>query len=98
MRHGRLTHSRERIGVGIDTEGTSARGMEPFDDELTHALGDLEETARGCLLMRVVLDMPYRDISLALNIPEGTAASHVHRARAALRRALRPSQPGGVTP
>jgi len=64
-------------------------GAGGFDDELAGALGRLDETARGCLLMRVVLDMPYRQIALALDIPEGTAASHVHRARAALRDALR---------
>jgi RNA polymerase sigma-70 factor (ECF subfamily) len=69
--------------------GQVADGAEPFDDELMQALGQLDETPRGCLLLRVVLDMPYRDISLAMNIPEGTAASHVHRARAAMRRSLR---------
>ncbi len=64
-------------------------GIADFDDELLKALRTLDETARGCLLMRVVLDLPYRQIALALDIPEGTAASHVHRARSALRDALR---------
>jgi RNA polymerase sigma-70 factor (ECF subfamily) len=84
-------------GVSVLTGmGQVASGSEPFDDELKKALEGLEETARGCLLMRVVLDMSYRDISLALGVPEGTAASHVHRARAALRRALSPTTAGGV--
>jgi RNA polymerase sigma-70 factor (ECF subfamily) len=74
--------------------GQVAPGAEPFDDDLRRALAGLDETARGCLLMRVVLDMPYRQIALALGVPEGTAASHVHRARAALRAALR--GPGGT--
>lgn len=73
----------------VTGRGQLAAGAEPFDDALVQALGRLEETARGCLLLRVVLDMPYRDIALALNIPEGTAASHVHRARIALRSELR---------
>jgi RNA polymerase sigma-70 factor (ECF subfamily) len=68
--------------------GQVAEGAEPFDDELLHALEGLDETARGCLLMRAVLDMPYRQIALALGIPEGTAASHVHRARSSLRTSL----------
>ncbi|HVU65164.1 MAG TPA: sigma-70 family RNA polymerase sigma factor [Phycisphaerales bacterium] len=87
-------------GWVLTGRGQLAEGAEPFDDELMRALGELDEMPRGCLLLRVVLDMPYRDISLALNIPEGTAASHVHRARAALRRSLRsspsPSGNGGM--
>ncbi len=76
-------------GAGVLTgRGQVAAGAEPFDDDLLRALDDLDETARGCLLMRVVLDMPYRQIALALGIPEGTAASHVHRARASLRTTL----------
>ena len=71
-----------------------APGAEPFDDDLLRALGGLDETARGCLLMRVVMDMPYKEIALAMDVPEGTAASHVHRARAALRGALRPADSG----
>ncbi len=86
----------ESGGSVLTGTGQMAAGMDPFDDNLKRALEGLEETARGCLLLRVVLDMSYRDISLALGVPEGTAASHVHRARAALRRALAPSTAGGV--
>lgn len=60
-----------------------------FDDEVVQALDHLDDTARACLLLRIVLDLPYRDIALALDIPEGTAASHVHRARKVLRDHLR---------
>lgn len=72
---------------------TSADGMlhadqEAFDDDVSAALGELDETARACLLMRVTLDLPYRDIALALDIPEGTAMSHVHRSRTFLRTRL----------
>jgi RNA polymerase sigma-70 factor (ECF subfamily) len=66
---------------------SGARG-ESFDDRLLSALDSLDETARACLLLRTLMDMPYRDISLALDIAEGTAMSHVHRARAALRERL----------
>ena len=64
-----------------------------FDDEVLAALKTLDETARACLLLRTVLDLPYRDISLALDIPEGTAMSHVHRARQSLRRQLQHRAP-----
>ncbi len=83
-------------GSVLTGTGQVAAGADPFDDNLKRALEGLEETARGCLLLRVVLDMSYRDISLALGVPEGTAASHVHRARAALRRAMSHTTPGGV--
>ena len=59
-----------------------------FDDRLLAALQSLDETARSCLLLRTLMDMPYREISLILSIPEGTAMSHVHRARNHLRESL----------
>lgn len=56
-----------------------------FDDRLLRALGTLDSVARSCLLLRVVLDSPYKEISLVLGIPQGTAMSHVDRSRRALR-------------
>lgn len=61
---------------------------ECFDDRVLAGLNTLDETARACLLLRTLLDMPYREISLALDIPQGTAMSHVHRARHQLRERL----------
>jgi RNA polymerase sigma-70 factor (ECF subfamily) len=63
-------------------------GQEAFDDDVSHALQGLDDTARACLLMKTVLDLPYARISEVLGIPEGTAMSHVHRARAAMRATL----------
>ena len=68
--------------------GEVAPGQVAFDDNVIDALGVLGETARSCLLLRTLLDMPYREIALALDIPEGTAMSHVHRARSAMRARL----------
>lgn len=59
-----------------------------FDDRLMRALAGLAETARAALLLRTVLELGYREIAEVLEIPEGTAMSHVHRSREALRRAL----------
>ncbi|MHC4430033.1 MAG: RNA polymerase sigma factor, partial [Planctomycetota bacterium] len=44
-----------------------------FDDRVLEALRGLDETARACLLLRVVLEMSYREIARALDVPEGTA-------------------------
>lgn len=99
---GRATSGRGEGGVETSTGALTGRGQvmpgtEPFDDELLRALHTLDETARGCLLMRVVLNMPYKEIALALDVPEGTAASHVHRARTTLRSMLRDADaPKGV--
>lgn len=72
----------------VTSSGTLGPDGGDFDDRLLGAIRDLNETARASLLLRVVLDMPYSEIALALDIPEGTAMSHVHRSRRALRTAL----------
>ena len=72
-------------------------GQEAFDDQTLAALRELDETARACLLLRVVLELPYREISRALDVPEGTAMSHVHRARRTLSEKLAPSLPAAPT-
>lgn len=64
-----------------------------FDDRLQHALAGLGETARAALLLKTVLELEYAEIARVLSIPEGTAMSHVHRARAALRRSLNQEMP-----
>ena len=63
------------------------------DEQVITALSTLSETARTCLLMRTVLDLSYKEIAATLEIPAGTAMSHVHRARASLRDALRSHVP-----
>jgi RNA polymerase sigma-70 factor (ECF subfamily) len=72
--------------VAISGEFSARSGA--FDDQVLRALHQLDETARACLLLRTVHDMPYRQISLLLDVPEGTAMSHVHRARQAMRQRL----------
>jgi RNA polymerase sigma-70 factor (ECF subfamily) len=59
-----------------------------FDAALQRALDRLRPTARACLLLKVVMEFDYEAIAQTLGIPAGTAMSHVHRARATLRRAL----------
>lgn len=74
--------------AGVTSHGQVAAGTEAFDDDVLAALGELDETARACLLMKTTLDLTYEEISRALSIPEGTAMSHVHRARKAMREKL----------
>jgi len=72
--------------------GELAQDQSMFDDRLLAAINRLNETARACLLLRVVRELSYRDIALALDIPEGTAMSHVHRAQKTLRETIYESQ------
>lgn len=67
---------------------------EAFDGRVVAGLRGLDEVPRSCLLLRVLRDLSYGEISALLEIPEGTAMSHVHRARLALREALDPSLDG----
>ena len=59
--------------------------QDQLDDRMVHALHSLGETARCCLLLRTIEGLPYAQIAELLEIPEGTAMSHVHRSRMALR-------------
>lgn len=65
-----------------------------FDDAVVAALHALEAPARACLLMRTAHGLSYREISAILEMPEGTAMSHVHRARRTLRDALESGEAG----
>ena len=90
-----LEQAADSKGRGNGSVSTSLRGdlpvyEEAFDDRLLGALKSLAETPRACLLLRTVQDMSYREISQVLGIPEGTAMSHVHRTRQALRERLAP--------
>lgn len=90
---------RKASGVDLDVAAAGAapaRGGEgAFDAGLRDALDALEEIPRTCLLMRTLHQMSFAEISAALSIPEGTAMSHVHRARAAMRDRL--SRSGGAS-
>lgn len=62
---------------------------------LREALAELEETARTCLLLRIVAGLSYQQISAGLGIPEGTAMSHVFRARKTLAARVEAPAKGG---
>ncbi|HEV8606736.1 MAG TPA: RNA polymerase sigma factor [Tepidisphaeraceae bacterium] len=71
-----------------------------FDDQVIKALNSVSDVARACLLLRTLEQMEYSEISKVLGIPEGTAMSHVHRARQHLRERLAdkgPASPGDAT-
>ena len=80
----------------VASDGRLTRDQDAFDDDVVEALDDLDERTRCCLLLRVVQGMPYRQIALVLDVPEGTAMSCVHRARKLLRERLAPAAPSSM--
>lgn len=85
--------TQQRPGV-LDDRGHVKSEQSAFDDRVMRALQRLDDIPRTCLLLRSVQEMPYREIARVLDMPEGTAMSHVHRARMTLRELLlsEPSQ------
>ena len=91
------THA-ERAGfkwqVGDTVTATDLKKVaNSMADDLVAALMDLRPTARACLLLKVVLELDHKTIASTLGIPEGTAMSHVHRARQAMLKSLSPDSP-----
>lgn len=76
--------------AGVSLHGELHADHGAFDDRLVAALATLREEARACLLLRAVHELPYAEIAELLGMPENTAMSHVHRARAQLQGELAP--------
>lgn len=72
----------------VDARGELGADCGAFDDAVVAALRTLRPVARAALLLRTVQGLDYEEIAAVLAIPPGTAMSHVHRAREALRRRL----------
>lgn len=98
MNHARK--ERKRRPVSSDTDASVRATMEPndagsskadrsnrasIDARVVSALDQLGDVARSCLLLRTIADMPYAEIAKLLEIPEGTAMSHVRHTRCFLR-------------
>lgn len=94
-----VAHAASTTASPIDpATGQLEREQQWFGDALIAALDDLAEEARCCLLLRTVADLSYAEISELLDIPQGTAMSHVHRSRQLLRRRLADSPDVDLTP
>ncbi len=82
------TQSEVSISSAVSSSGTLSENQTEFDDQVLRALNSLSDVARCCLLLRTVQHLSYAEISQLMQIPEGTAMSHVHRSKAAVRRQL----------
>ncbi len=86
-------------GAGaVFTRESELQDTGAFDDALLAGLRELGEVPRSCLLLRTLRELSYAEIADLLAIPEGTAMSHVHRARHALRVKLTAELAPGAPP
>lgn len=83
------TASNDSTAQAVGRDGRLAPLQGDFDDEVLAALTDVNDVARACLLLRSVQQLSYDEIAATLQIPAGTAMSHVHRAREQLRARLK---------
>ena len=60
---------------------------------LQQALGKLSPELRETVILRDLQEMEYREIAIALNVPEGTVKSRLNRGRAELARLLKRHAP-----
>lgn len=96
VRYTALNHARrsgrDTTATRVEDANPSARPLTSASDQIdprfASALDVLDPIARACLVLRTMNGLSYREISVALEIPEGTAMSHVHRSRATLRHLL----------
>ena len=92
LNHRRKARRRgQREVYDLDVESAAGSAVAPrvaFDARTRAALDSLSEVARMCLLLKIVMELEYTEIATVLEIPEGTAMSHVYRARKKLRRLL----------
>jgi RNA polymerase sigma-70 factor (ECF subfamily) len=65
-------------GAGIESGGVAAK--------LERLIAELSETARAVVTLYYYKDLSVTEVANALDIPEGTVKTHLHRARAALRK------------
>lgn len=99
----RRSPSLESVGDPIDAAGVERSGAKlsatfrgSLDARIERELFAIHETARACLLLRTVEGLSYENIAELLEIPEGTAMSHVHRTRLLLRERLSDFAPDGA--
>ena len=73
---------------------TASTDLREFAATLERAVGRLRPEYRRCFVLHYVEERSYDEIADIMNVPRGT---YLHRARAELRRMLRPVRPSSST-
>jgi len=90
--------SRVAVSSPLAPDGSVLPGQDAFDDRTLRALARLEPVPRACLLLRCVERLDYAAIAELLDIPKGTAMSHVFRGRRILAEFLATPNATPTTP
>ncbi len=80
-------------GPIVSKTGSLNEAQDAFDDHLLRGLMALSDEARCCVLLRIVEELSYAEISELMQIAQGTAMSHVHRGKSLLRRYVQGADP-----
>ncbi len=91
-RRQRLAADRSAAELARDHSAPPTASGDMFDASVQRALEELGETPRICLLLKTVVELEYAEIAELLEIPAGTAMSHVSRARTKMQRLLQEPQ------
>lgn len=92
LHDGELAGSSSGDGAGDFRDAIGARL------DLDAALGALPEDQRAVVVLRDLVDLDYREIAAALEIPIGTVRSRIARGRAALADLLDPGRTSAASP
>ena len=92
-RAGRRPRTEELDEEGVPAVPAPQEALVWGSEEVESALGRVPEVFRVALLLRDVEEMSYAEIAAALQVPQGTVMSRIHRGRALLRAALTATKP-----
>jgi RNA polymerase sigma-70 factor (ECF subfamily) len=92
LRAGRRWRLEEVAEDHLGSASGGAGGYGAARVDLERAVATLSDVARQVFLLHDVEGYEHREIAQILGIPEGTSKSYLSRARAALRRILRPAE------
>jgi RNA polymerase sigma-70 factor, ECF subfamily len=87
LRRSKSAHAAPLPSEPVDRSCSSTSRIQQ-QEILEFAMGSLPDDLRAILVLRETEDLSYSEISLTLNISEGTVASRINRARGELRRLL----------
>jgi len=86
---------RRRDGVLLDVDARGVAAPPPPEARLEEILASLPTEMRAATLLVDAWGFTYQEAALILDVPAGTVASRLHRARAALGRSIEAQRMGG---
>ncbi len=100
--------ARTAAAAGVDLTSDDEFGLSEIRDDITAALGQLDEVSRTLIILCAIEGRDYAEVAEVMDLPIGTVKSRVFRARAKLADLLapvlevndaplprRPDEPGG---